>query len=341
MSAAPSGYEGKVALVTGAEGFTGSWLTERLLDGGATIVVPRGYERPDARFVEEGLDRHCELVDMDLLDMESVSRVLVEHGVEIVFHLAAQTVGAEADRSPLEAFRTNVKGTYNLLEACRMGQAQGTIPRAVIASSSHVYGMGGGSAHAEDAPLRPIDPYDVSKGCADMIARCYAVTYGLPVAVTRLANVYGGGDRNWSRIVPDSARALVRGERPVIRSDGSPEREYLYVEDAIDVYLTVADSLDSPEHYGRAWNAGMGEPISVLDLVRRLIAVSGKQLEPDVRGKGKPHAEADRLQVDSTAIQRELGWTPSWSLEEGLAKTYAWYEQRLRAAEPATVEVGG
>jgi CDP-glucose 4,6-dehydratase len=149
----------------------------------------------------------------------------------------------------------------------------------------------------------------------------------MPVAVTRFANVFGGGDRNWSRIVPDTARSLARGQRPVIRSDGSPERDYLYVEDAADAYLAVGESLDRPELHGCAWNAGLGQPVSVLELVRRLIAVSGRDVEPEIQGRGTPYAEADRLLVDSGAIREELGWSPRWSLDEGLAQAYAWYDR--------------
>jgi CDP-glucose 4,6-dehydratase len=328
-------------MVTGGQGFIGSWLAERLLGVAREVVVPCRDVHTGLRFYEEDVASRCTLARADIRDHERMVATLAEHRVEAVFHLAAQPIVGIANRSPLSTWESNVTATAGLLEACRSAMNAGALERVVVASSDHCYGAHAEAPFREDHPMDPTFPYDVSKGCADMIARCYAVTYDLPVAVTRLANVYGGGDRNWSRIVPDSARALVRGERPVIRSDGSPEREYLYVEDAVDVYLTVADSLNSPQHYGRAWNAGMGEPVSVLDLVRQLIAVSGKQLEPDVRGKGKPRAEADRLQVDSTAIQRELGWTPRWSLEEGLAKTYAWYEARLGANEPATVEAAG
>jgi CDP-glucose 4,6-dehydratase len=148
------------------------------------------------------------------------------------------------------------------------------------------------------------------------------------VAVTRLANLYGPGDLNWSRIVPDSARALARGERPVIRSDGTPERDYLYVEDAVDAYLAVGRSLDDPELRGRAWNAGWGKPVAVIDMVRTLIAVSGRDVEPDVRGEGTPHGEIDRQYLDSAAIREQLGWEPQWDLERGLASTWEWYQRR-------------
>jgi CDP-glucose 4,6-dehydratase len=163
-----------------------------------------------------------------------------------------------------------------------------------------------------------------------MIARSYAVTYDMPVAVTRLANVYGPGDLNWSRIVPDTARALLNGRRPVIRSDGSPERDYLYVEDAASAYLAIAASLDRPELHGHAWNAGHGTPVPVREVVERMVAVSGLDLEPDIQGEGTPHGEIDRQYLDSTAIREELGWAPEWELDRGLEAAYRWYERRLR-----------
>jgi CDP-glucose 4,6-dehydratase len=162
-----------------------------------------------------------------------------------------------------------------------------------------------------------------------MIARSYAASYGMPVAVTRLANVYGPGDVNWARVIPDTARALVRGERPVIRSDGTPERDYIYVEDAADAYLVVADSLDRPELRGRAWNAGSGKPRPVLEIVNRLIEISGRSVEPDIQGTGVPHGEIDRQYLDSTLIREELGWAPKWDLDRGLRAAWAWYERTL------------
>jgi CDP-glucose 4,6-dehydratase len=247
--------------------------------------------------------------------------------VRAVYHLGAQTQVGVANRSPLDTWETNIRGTYALLEAVR---ERGGAERIVVASSDKAYGSHEDLPYREDLALQPTYPYDVSKAATDLIARSYAATYGLPVAVTRLANVYGPGDVNWARVIPDTARALARGERPVIRSDGTPERDYIYVEDAADAYLAVAASLDDPAMSGRAWNAGSGEPLSVLEVVRRLIAISGRDVEPDIQGTGVPHGEIDRQYLDATAIRTELGWTPKWDLDSGLRATWAWYERTLR-----------
>lgn len=324
---------GSSVLVTGAQGFVGCWLAERLLDAGARVVVPRRDVEPDARFVAEGVERRCAVALADVEDRAALTRVLNEHEVDAVFHLAAQTIVGTANRSPLSTFEANVRGTYTLLDACR---ELGGVERIVVASSDKAYGSHDELPYREDMPLQPSYPYDVSKACADMIARSFAATYGMPVAVTRLANVYGGGDLNWSRIVPDSCRALARGEAPVIRSDGSPERDYIHVDDAIDAYLAVAGSLDRAELRGRAWNAGSGTPLSVLAMVERLIAAAGADVEPDVRGDGVPAGEIDRQYLDSTAIRDELGWEPAVALDNGLRRTYEWYEGHLSAvAGPA------
>jgi CDP-glucose 4,6-dehydratase len=323
-------YSGHSVLVTGAQGFVGSWLAERLLDEGARVVVPRRDVPAGSRFRTEGLEDRCEVVLCDLVDYQAVIRLLNEHEVHTVFHLAAQTIVGVANRSPLSTFEANVRGTYTLLEACRAaGVLSSGVDRIVVASSDKAYGDQDELPYRETSPLGAVYPYDVSKACADMIARSYARTYEMPVAVTRLANVYGGGDLNWSRIVPDTARALANGDRPVIRSDGTPERDYLYVEDAVDAYLAVADSLGRDELRGRAWNAGTGRPVPVLELVQALIALSGRDVEPDVRGEGSPHAEIERQVLDSSAIRDRLGWEPRHSLEDGLRETWGWYEREL------------
>ena len=322
-------YAAETALVTGGQGFLGSWLVERLLDEGARVVVPRRDVPALSRFRLEGIEDHCDLVDADVLDQGALARVVNEYSPELVFHLAAQTLVGTANRSPLATFETNVRGTWNLLEACRALGEQSPVRAIVVASSDKAYGDHEELPYREDFALQPIYPYDVSKACADLVARSYAHTYGLPVAVTRLANIYGPGDFNLSRIVPDTAKALVRSEPPVIRSDGTPERDFIHVTDAVEAYLAVAESLARPELRGRAWNAGAGEPVAILELVERLIAGSGRDVRPDVQGSGTPAGEIDRQWLESTAIREELGWAPARELDEGLAETYGWYERVL------------
>jgi CDP-glucose 4,6-dehydratase len=335
-----NGFDGTIALVTGAQGFIGSWLAERLLDEGARVVVPVRDVDPRKRFWSEEIGGRCELVRADVTDHEALSSLVSDRGVEAIFHLAAQPIVGVANRSPHSTWESNIRATYSLLDACRTAAAGGApLRRIVVASSDHAYGDHDEMPYREDFAFRARYPYDVSKACTDLIARSFATTYGLPVAVTRMANTYGGGDLHWSRIVPDTARALLSGRRPVIRSDGTPERDYLYVKDAIDAYLTVARSLDDPSFRGRAWNVGLGRGVSVLELVQTLIAVSGKDVEPEIHGTGVPGAEIDRQWVDPTPVREQLGWRPSFELEEGLRETYQWYE-RLLAAAPSAVGVG-
>ena len=312
-------YAGTPVLVTGAQGFIGSWLAPRLLDEGARVVVPArdGHE----------VDPRCVVTGVDILDPAAVGRVLEEHGIRAVFHLAAQSTVEVALRDPLATFDVNVRGTYSVLEACRTAAVP--VERIVVASSYLTYGGATNGPPGVESELRATYPYEVSKACADVISRSYAHSYGLPVAVLRLANVYGGGDFNFTRLVPETARALVRGERPLLRSDGTPQRDFLYVEDAVDAYLAVADSLDGEAARGRAWNAGAGEPVAVLDVVRRLIDAAGSQVEPLIHGRGTPPGELDRQAVDVSALRDELGWRPAWELDRGLAETYRWYRSRL------------
>ncbi len=296
---------------------------EALLARGEEVVALSRSDLVGSRFDHEGLRERCTLVEGDLTSLGSV---LGEQRPSTVFHLAAQTQVGEANRAPLATWETNVRGTYMLLEAMREHAAN---TRVIIASSDKAYGAHDELPYREDFALEPSYPYDVSKAATDMIARSYAATYDMPVAVTRLANVYGPGDVNWARLIPDTARALVRGERPVIRSDGTPERDYLYVEDAAAAYLAVADSLEDPALRGRAWNAGSGEPRSVLEVVKRLIETSGRSVEPDIQGTGVPHGEIDRQYLDSSAIRKELGWEPKWDLDRGLRAAWEWYERTL------------
>ncbi len=314
-------------LFTGAQGFIGSWVAERLLDEGAEVLV---LDRPLAelsRFRLRGLHHRCTPVPADLRDSSSLRAALDGDCVQAVFHLAATAIVGSATSSPASTYEVNVRGTWNLLEACRL--AAEPPRRVVVASTDKAYGVHNNLPYRESHALQPRYPYDVSKACADLIARSYAHTFGLPVAVTRFGNVFGGGDLNFSRLIPGTVRALLAGQRPVIRSDGSMERDFLYAEDAVAAYLAVANSLDRPELHGCAWNASIGTPVSVLEVVKRLVEISGAVSEPDVRGEGTPHGELARQWLDSSAIAEQLGWRPAWNLEQGLEATYRWYEQEL------------
>lgn len=325
-----NGWAGTRVLFTGAQGFIGSWVTERLLDEGAEVLV---LDRPPAepsRFVLRGLHERCTAVAADLLDPGSLRAAIEDHGVQAVFHLAASAIVGSAATSPLGTYEVNVRGTWNLLEACRV--ADESPVRIVVASTDKAYGIHEDLPYREDHALQPHYPYDASKASADIIARSYAHTFDLPIAVTRLGNVFGGGDFNFSRLIPGTVQALLDGERPVIRSNGLMQRDFLYAEDAVTAYLAVAASLDRPELRGRAWNASIGRPVSVLEIVSSLIEIAGARIEPDVRGQGTPHGELTRQWLDCGAIREQLGWAPAWDLRPGLEETYRWYETCRRSA---------
>jgi CDP-glucose 4,6-dehydratase len=326
-------YRGTPVLVTGGQGFIGTWLVERLLAEGAHVVVPCRGRLAASRFRAEGIDRRCTIVQGGAADKEMFRRILAEYGIRAVFHLAAQPIVGIANRSPHGTFEANIRGTYTLLEACREAAPQ--IERIVVASSDHAYGPHEAMPFREDFALQAEYPYDVSKMCTDIIARSYADSYRLPLAVTRFANVYGGGDPTWSRIVPDTVLSLVQGRAPVIRSDGTPRRDYMYVEDAVEAYLAIADSLDDERHWGKAWNAGHGEAISVREIVDTLVRISGTQLEPVVLGKEAQRKEMDLQYLDASRIRDELGWRPRWTLRQGLESTYRWYEAAFQGEQAA------
>jgi CDP-glucose 4,6-dehydratase len=322
-----SAWRGTRVLFTGAQGFIGSWVVEPLLDEGAEVFV---LDRPLAElsnFRIAGLEERCTPVTADLLDLGSLRGAIDEHEVQAAFHLAAAAIVGAAASSPVDTYEVNVHGTWNLLEACRLAARAPT--RIVVASTDKAYGAHERLPYREDHALQPRYPYDSSKACADIVARSYAHTFGLPVAVTRFGNVFGGGDFNFSRLIPGTIRTLLAGERPLIRSSGLLERDFIYAQDAADAYLAIGESLDRPELRGRAWNASIGRPVSVLEIVGQLIAIAGLEIEPDVRGEGTPHGELSRQWLDSSAIREELGWSPAWDLERGLRETYGWYEREL------------
>jgi CDP-glucose 4,6-dehydratase len=308
-------------LVTGAYGLLGGWLTAALVEGGARVTVVRRDEQPRSALVLTGLEASVDVVHGDICTDGLVERALAEYEVDTVFHLAAQTIVPTANRSPTSTFDTNIRGTWTLLEACRRHGAE----RVVVASSDKAYGPHDELPYREDFALRAVYPYDVSKAATDLIARSYWHTWELPVAVTRFANLYGGGDVNGSRLVPEAVAAALAGRAPVVRSDGSPERDFLYVEDAVAAYLAIAAALGRGEARGEAFNAGGGRPHRVLDVVRLICRLAGTEIEPDVRGQGTPAGEIDRQWVDATKLRTLTGWEPRVELEDGLRRTIAWY----------------
>jgi CDP-glucose 4,6-dehydratase len=318
-------------LVTGARGFVASWLAKVLLEEGEEVVsFDLESDRPSGLAL---LEVESEVVDEvgDLRDAERVRAVLERHRPDAVFHLAAQPIVGTALSSPVPTFQSNIEGTWNLLEATR---AAG-VGRVVVASSDKAYGPHEVLPYTEEACLQPIYPYDVSKAAADMIARSYWHTYGLPVAVTRFANVYGGGDLNFSRLIPETVSAVLDGRRPVIRSDGSPERDFLYAEDVARAYAAIAESLAGGRGGGEAFNAGWGRPNAVREVVELVCEIAGSELEPDILGEGNPTGEIDRQFLDSAKIREVTGWQPRVDLREGLGRTLDWYRAHPEARAPA------
>jgi CDP-glucose 4,6-dehydratase len=319
-------------LVTGAHGLLGTWLVRALLDGGAHVVVVQRDDPAVSALAMMGLTRRVDVVHGDICSDGLLARALVEYEVDTVFHLAAQTLVGTANQAPLSTFETNIRGTWLLLEACRAHGVQ----RTVVASSDKAYGHHTELPYREHLALQPVFPYDVSKAAADMLARSYWHTFALPVAVTRFANLYGGGDTNGSRLVPEAVTAALAGRRPVVRSDGSPERDFLYVEDAVRAYLAIWDALGRNVGQGEAFNAGGGEPHRVGDVVELICRLAGSEVEPDVRGQGVPHGEIDRQWVDYSKLHELTGWTPTVTLEEGLRRTIDWYREYAPPAPAAT-----
>ena len=319
------------AFVTGAYGLLGTWLVRALLERGDAVTVLRRDEPAASPLALEGLEARCDVVTGDVTDAALVERALGDYEVDTVFHLAAQTLVGTALRSPVPTFETNVRGTWLLLEACRRHD----VARVVVASSDKAYGAHDELPYREDFALQAHYPYDVSKAATDLIARSYFHAYGLPVSVTRFANLYGGGDLNFSRLVPEAVAAAIQGRRPVIRSDGTPERDFLYVADAARAYLAIADALPGAAA-GQAFNAGGGQPHSVLEVVELVCRAAGTDVDPDVRGAGTPAGEIDRQYVDATRLRELTGWAPQVSLEAGLAQTVEWYRAHPEVLPPTT-----
>ncbi len=314
-------WRDRPTLVTGASGLVGGWLVKRLVEAGADVVCLVRDWVPQSELVSSKLIDRVKTARGDLRDQRLLERVLGEYEIDTVLHLAAQTIVPIANRNPVSTFETNVAGTWALLEACRRSPV---VKQIVVASSDKSYGEQESLPYEETMPLAGRHPYDVSKSAGDLIAQSYATTYGLPVLITRCGNFYGGGDLNWSRIVPGTIRSVVRGKRPVIRSDGEFVRDYFYVEDGAAAYTLAAERLAADRKLaGEAFNFSNEQPINVIDLTRLLLRLMHSELEPDVRNEATNEIRCQYL--SAAKARAKLGWQPLFQLEDGLERTINWY----------------
>jgi CDP-glucose 4,6-dehydratase len=326
-------WQDRATFVTGATGLVGSWLVKRLVEAGASVVCLVRDWVPQSELVRTGFLERLRVVRGDLCDQALLERVLGEYEIETVFHLAAQTIVQIANRNPVSTFETNIAGTWRLLEACRRSPR---VRQVVLASSDKAYGDHNKLPYEEDAPLRGRHPYDVSKSCADLLAQSYAATYRLPVVVTRCGNFYGGGDLNWNRIIPGTIRSALQGRRPVIRSDGRFVRDYFYVEDGAAAYMLLAERLACDlEMIGEAFNFSNESQVTVLEIARMILELMGSRLELDVRNEATHEIRHQFL--SAAKARRVLGWSPLFTLHEGLQKTIRWYRDFHQASPGTTV----
>jgi CDP-glucose 4,6-dehydratase len=320
-------WQDRPTLVTGATGLVGSWVVRRLLELEADVVCLLRDWVPESELVQADLIGKTNLVRGDVQDQAALERVLGEYEVDTVIHLAAQTVVGVANRNPISTFESNIAGTWRLLEACRRSPL---VRQVVLASSDKAYGVKEVLPYTEATPLDGRHPYDVSKACADLIAQSYATTYDTPVVITRCGNFFGGGDLNWNRIVPGTIRSVLRGQPPVIRSDGRSTRDYFYVEDGANAYLLLAERLaQDPSLQGQAFNFSNGTPVTVTDLVTRILRMMGSRLTPEVRNEAPNEIKSQFL--DATKARTVLGWRPVFSLDAGLRRTIEWYRAAFEA----------
>jgi CDP-glucose 4,6-dehydratase len=318
----------KRALVTGGHGFVASHLARALLERGDSVTALDLAPPPLSGLALQGVAPEIELVEADLCDAGGVGATVEASEFDVVFHLAAQTLVGPAMADPAATFEANVRGTWTLLEACRRAD----VPAVVVASSDKAYGPSEQLPYREVMALRPASPYEASKAAADAIALSYRPAYGLPVAVTRFANIYGGGDLNFSRLVPEAIAAVLDGRRPQIRSDGSPERDFLYVDDAVAAYLAIEHAVGAGgPAAGEAFNAGGERPHSVSEVLETIAGIAGSGLEPEYHGLGSPAGEIDRQYVDSAKLRELTGWAPEVELADGLGRTIEWYRQHPEA----------
>ncbi|MBU4140006.1 MAG: GDP-mannose 4,6-dehydratase [Euryarchaeota archaeon] len=321
-------WKDRPVFVTGCTGLLGSWLCKELIAKKANVVGMIRDWVPRSILINDHYIDNLNIVRGDLSDFSTIERALNEYEIDTVFHLGAQTIVEIANRNPLSTFESNIKGTWNVLEACRRVP---TVKKIIMASSDKAYGDQPALPYSEDTPLQGTHPYDVSKSCADLIAKTYHTTYGTPVCVTRCGNFYGGGDLNFNRLVPGTIRALLNNEQPVIRSDGSYIRDYFYVEDGVNAYLHLAEKMDDERVKGEAFNFSNELQITVLELVKKIISLMGKEhIEPEVLGSAKN--EIKHQYLSAKKARDMLGWSPKYTLDDGLERTIQWYSKFLKEA---------
>jgi CDP-glucose 4,6-dehydratase len=320
-------WPGRRVLVTGATGIIGSWLTSHLLDRGADVTALVLDADSRSQLVRSRDIDRITVVQGRLESYDDVERAIVGPAVDTVFHLGAQAIVGTALSSPRATFETNIRGTYNVLDACRLHRD--LVRHVVIASSDKAYGSSPILPYTEDQPPLGRHPYDVSKSCTDLLATSYAMTYELPVAIARCGNVYGGGDLHWNRVVPGTIRALLEDRSPEVRSDGSYTRDYIHVDDIAEAYIVLAENLHQRDLWGEAFNFSPGEPVTVLELIAEITSVIGSNREPVILDIAR--AEIPHQYLDPSKAERLLGWRSQIDLEEGLARTVSWYRDYLSA----------
>lgn len=315
--------------VTGGTGLVGSWLVRQLLKAGADVICLVRDWVPQSELVRTGMIAEVKSVRGDLRDGETLERILGEYEIDTVIHLAAQTIVTIANRNPISTFESNIAGTWNLLEACRRSPK---VKQIVVASSDKAYGDQDKLPYREDNPLQGQHPYDVSKSCADLITHTYAVTYDLPVVITRCGNFYGGGDLNWNRIIPGTIRSVLRGQKPVIRSNGEYVRDYFYVEDGAAAYMLLAEQLAfRPELKGEAFNFSNETQMTVCEIVDEILRLMDSDLKADILNE--TNNEILHQYLSAQKAREQLGWSPLFTLGEGLTRTISWYRDFLGAQQ--------
>jgi len=316
-------WKNRNVLVTGCTGFLGSYIAKKLLSMGSNVTgLVRDYVPHSNLYCKDSME--INIVSGCLEDLKVIERAICEYEIDTVFHLAAQAIVGIANRNPISTFEANIKGTWNVLEACRRSP---TVKNIVIASSDKAYGDQEELPYNENMPLKGSHPYDVSKSCTDLISQAYYKTYGLPVCITRCGNLYGGGDLNFNRIIPQTIKSVIQGEAPKIRSDGSFVRDYLYVEDGVSGYITLAENMEKMKLYGEAFNFSNEIQLTVLELVKKILIIMESDLEPVILNQGSNEIKRQYLTAEKS--RKILGWKHEFGIDEGLKKTVEWYRNYL------------